>query len=101
VGGRSEVRGGGADQCLDGSLYHKNSERLGRCCWAVMVRDEGWAVLVAVVCLTSEVLDYYGRAVSLQAALAVFDHVHNASKVPIRPVGFTPSPNRWYTVGDC
>lgn len=47
------MRGGGADQCLDGSLYHKNSERLGRCCWAVMVRDEGWVVLVAVVCLTS------------------------------------------------
>jgi len=29
--GRGEVRGGGADQCLDGSLYHKNSERVGRC----------------------------------------------------------------------
>lgn len=28
-GGRvgEEVRGGGADQCLDGSQYHNNSER--------------------------------------------------------------------------
>ena len=28
------VRGGGADQCLDGSQYHKNSERVGRCWWS-------------------------------------------------------------------
>jgi len=28
------VRGGGADQCLSGSQYHKNSERVGRCWWS-------------------------------------------------------------------
>jgi hypothetical protein len=25
---------GGVDQCFDGSQYHKNSERVGRCWWS-------------------------------------------------------------------
>jgi len=49
-GGGREVRGGGADQCLDGSQYLKNSERVGRCwlgCWRGDGEDEGWVMLVA------------------------------------------------------
>lgn len=35
------VGGGGADQCLDGSQYHKNSERVGRCWWSSWRGDGG------------------------------------------------------------
>lgn len=35
-----DARGGGADQCLDGNQYHKNSERVAGC-WGGGGRGDG------------------------------------------------------------